>query len=190
MKLLNLIALCTILSGCQTGRMDTVVFETSLGDIVVEVDTSNAPVTAANFLRYVDDGFYEGGSFYRVVRMDNQPDNDIRIEVIQGGINPETALDDFASINLERTEQTGILHLDGVISMARGGADSATHEIFICIGDQPSLDFGGLRNVDGQGFAAFGRVLAGMDIVVEIQSGEAEAQRLLEPVLIDRVVRR
>jgi peptidyl-prolyl cis-trans isomerase A (cyclophilin A) len=142
MKLLNLIALCTILSGCQTGRMD------------------------------------------------NQPDNDIRIEVIQGGINPESALDDFAPINLESTEQTGILHVDGVISMARGSADSATHEIFICIGDQPSLDFGGLRNTDGQGFAAFGRVLSGMDVVVEIQSGEAAAQRLIDPVLIGQVVRR
>lgn len=185
----SLLILWILLSGCQSSGLIAVVIETSLGDIVIEVDPVAAPITTANFLRYVDGGFYEGGSFYRTVRMDNQPDDDIRIEVIQGGANPDREADYFSPIVLERTNLTGIRHLDGVISMARGVPDTATHSIFIYIGDQPSLDFGELRNPDGQGFAAFGRVISGMDVVRHIQTGEAEAQSLLEPIVIQSVSR-
>ena len=189
MILQNLLLVLSLLTVCMSYGQVTVIIETTEGDIVVEVDTVAAPITAANFLRYVDAGSYQGGTFYRTVRMDNQPDNLIRIEVIQGGANADKEGDSFQPIVLERTDQTGILHRDGVISMARDGPDSATHSIFICIGDQPSLDFGGQRNPDGQGFAAFGRVVDGMDVVVRIQSGAADGQSLLEPIIIDRVVR-
>ena len=127
--------------------------QTELGDIVIEVDTARAPVTAANFLKYVDAGHYDGGTFHRTVKMDNQPESTIKIEVIQAGVNPDRAKDGFPPIALERTNVTGILHKDGVVSMARGAPDSATSGWFICINDQPSLDFGGMRNPDGQGFA-------------------------------------
>jgi len=156
---------------------------------VVEVDSVSAPITTANFLSYVDGGFYEGGTFFRTVRLDNQPNSDIRIEVVQGGANLERENEFFAPIKLERTNSTGIRHLDGVISMARKGPDSATHSFFICIVDQPSLDFGGMRNPDGQGFGAFGKVVSGMDVVRQIQSGAADGQRLIEPVVIERIVR-
>ena len=172
--------------GCAPSNpsMVEVVIETSHGTIEVEVDTVAAPLTAVNFLRYVDAGMYEGGSFFRVVTMENQPQDSIRIEVIQGGANPEFRDTFFEPIPLERTSETGILHTDGTISMARGLPDSANHSFFICIGDQPSLDFGGMRNPDGQGFAAFGNVTSGMNIVKMIQSGAVEGQSLIEPVAI------
>jgi len=167
-----------------------VVVETDLGIFELEVDVDRAPVTAANFLRYVDGGHYDGGTFFRTVHADNQPNDSIRIAVVQGGRNPDTAADPFPPIALERTSETGILHTDGAVSMARGGPDTATHSFFICIGDQPSLDFGGMRNPDGQGFAAFARVVAGMDVVRAIHEAPYDAQQLTPPVGIVRVFRK
>lgn len=191
MKVFVYLAMCLLMMGCANSQSVVVVdIETSLGSIEVEVDTIAAPVTSANFLRYVDNGMYEGGSFFRVVTMDNQPQDSIRIEVIQGGANPEKRELFYEPILLERTSTTGLKHLNGVISMARGKPDSANHSFFICIGDQPSLDFGGMRNPDGQGFAAFGKVTSGMDVVRQIQQGAVEAQQLADPVLILKVSRR
>ena len=171
--------------------------QTELGDIVIEVDTARAPATAANFLRYVDAGHFDGGLFHRTVKMDNQPESTIKIEVIQAGVNPDRAKDGFPPIALERTSKTGITHKDGVVSMARSTPDSATSGWFITINDQPSLDFGGQRNPDGQGFAAFGRVVSGMDVVRKIQMAPSssnrttntEAQRLTPPIKILKVAR-
>ena len=168
-----------------------VVVQTELGDIEIEVDTAHAPGTAANFLKYVDARHYDGGTWHRTVKMDNQPDNQIKIEVIQAGVNPDRAKDGFPPIPLERTNKTGLLHKDGAVSMARGAPDSATSGFFICINDQPSLDFGGMRNADGQGFAAFGRVVRGMDVVRKIQRApNTDAQKLTPPVRIIAVTRR
>lgn len=167
-----------------------VVVETEMGAFELEVDGDRAPVTAANFLRYVDGGFYDGGTFFRTVHADNQPDDSIRIAVVQGGRNTEMEAESFPPIPLERTSETGLLHMDGTVSMARGGPDTATQSFFICIGDQPSLDFGGMRNPDGQGFAAFGRVVAGMDVVRAIHQSPYEAQQLTPPVRIVRVYRK
>jgi peptidyl-prolyl cis-trans isomerase A (cyclophilin A) len=171
--------------------------QTELGDIVLEVDPVKAPITTANFLKYVDAGHYDGGVFHRTVKMDNQPESTVKIEVIQAGVNPERAKEGFPAIALERTNVTGILHKDAVVSMARGAPDSATSGWFICINDQPSLDFGGNRNPDGQGFGAFGRVVTGMDVVRKIQAAPSstnrttntEAQRLTPPIKIVKVAR-
>jgi peptidyl-prolyl cis-trans isomerase A (cyclophilin A) len=184
-------------SGGQAQSPVRVRVQTELGDIVVEVDTAKAPNTAANFLRYVDAGHYDGGTWHRTVKMDNQPESTIKIEVIQAGVNPDFAKSGFPPIPLERTNATGLLHKDGVISMARGAPDSATSGWFICINDQPSLDFGGQRNPDGQGFAAFGRVVSGMDVVRKIQAAPSsadrktntEAQRLTPPIKIIKAAR-
>jgi peptidyl-prolyl cis-trans isomerase A (cyclophilin A) len=129
--------------------------------------------------------------------MDNQPESTVKIEVIQAGVNPAFAKAGFAPIAMERTSVTGILHKDGVISMARGTPDSATSGWFICINNQPSLDFGGARNADGQGFAAFGRVVTGMDVVRKIQHAPSssnrttntDAQRLTPPIKIIKAAR-
>jgi peptidyl-prolyl cis-trans isomerase A (cyclophilin A) len=162
-----------------------VLVRTEVGDIVLEVDTKRAPNTAANFLRYVDAGHYDGGTFHRTVKMDNQPDSPVKIEVIQAGVNADRAKDGFPAIPIERTNLTGLRHTDGAISMARGQPDSATSGWFICINDQASLDFGGARNPDGQGFAAFGRVVQGMDVVRKIQQApNTDAQRLTPPIKI------
>jgi peptidyl-prolyl cis-trans isomerase A (cyclophilin A) len=171
--------------------------QTELGDLILELDPKRAPGTTNNFLRYVDAGHYDGGTFHRTVKMDNQPESPVKIEVIQAGVNPDRAKDGFPVIMLERTSMTGITHKDGVVSMARGAPNSATSGWFICINDQPSLDFRGARNPDGQGFAAFGRVVSGMDVVRKIQQApsssdrktNAEAQRLTPPIKIIKVAR-
>ena len=171
--------------------------QTSLGDIVLELDGAKAPNTTANFLKYLDAGHYDGGTFHRTVKMDNQPESPIKIEVIQAGVNADKAKAGFEPITLERTNATGLLHKDGAVSMARGAADSATSGWFICINDQPSLDFGGQRNPDGQGFAAFGRVVSGMDVVRKIQQAPSsanrtsnpEAQKLTPPISVLKVTR-
>ena len=163
--------------------------ETDLGDIEVELDAAKAPNTVANFLKYVDGKFYDGGRFHRTVTPANQPENKVKIEVIQAGINPARAKDELPSIKLERTRDTKLAHKDGTISMARDGPDTATSDFFLCVGDQSELDFGGKRNPDGQGFAAFGRVVKGMDVAKKIQMSPADGQALKPPVGIKRVSR-
>jgi peptidyl-prolyl cis-trans isomerase A (cyclophilin A) len=164
-----------------------VFIQTDQGDIEVELDAAKAPKTVANFLKYVDGKFYDGGRFHRTVTPDNQPDNTVKIEVIQASINPKKTKDEFKPIALERTKNTGLRHKDGTISMARDGPDTATSDFFICIGDQPELDFGGKRNPDGQGFAAFGKVVKGMDVVKKIQHLPANGQTLKTPVKIVKI---
>jgi peptidyl-prolyl cis-trans isomerase A (cyclophilin A) len=149
----------------------TVVFETELGAITMEIDVARAPVTAANFLKYVDGGFYDDGIVNRAVRPDNTTRHDVEIQVIQFQSNPARR-DLFPAIPLERTNATGLKHVDGAVSMARLGPDTATSSFFVAIGDQPELDFGGTRNADGQGFAVFGRVTQGMDVVRKIQASK------------------
>jgi peptidyl-prolyl cis-trans isomerase A (cyclophilin A) len=168
---------------------------TGEGDIVIELYPGRAPVTAGNFLALVDNGDLDGGSFYRVVTFENDRGSP-KIEVIQGGLGD--AGEGFDTIAHESTEQTGILHTDGVISMARGDVGTASTEFFICIGDQPGLDYGQPRNADRQGFAAFGKVVSGMDVVRRINALPADApsesdytkgQILADPVPITSVRR-
>lgn len=166
-----------------------VIFETDLGNIIIEIYEEAAPITAANFLRYVDENRFKGAHFYRVVRMDNQPNNEIKIEVIQGGLYEDEHPQALPPIKHETTAETGIHHLDGTISMARAEPGTASSEFFICISDQPELDYSGMRNPDGQGFAAFGKVIEGMDVVKKIQSLEDDGQMLKEKVDIKSVKR-
>lgn len=177
--LLFIIFFTIIFSGCPR-QNPKVLIKTNLGDIEVEIYEKKAPITAANFLRYVNERRFKAATFYRTVRLDNQPDNDIKIEVIQGGLKDDAHPLSLPTIEHETTEMTGILHKDGVISMARNEPGTASSEFFICIGDQPELDFGGKRNPDGQGFAAFGKVVQGMDVVKSVQNQPANGQ-WLEP---------
>lgn len=168
-------------------RLPLVRFWTEAGTFDAEVDSVRAPATAANFLRLVDAGAYAGGRFHRTVTPGNQPQSPVKIEVVQAG--PREGWKDGAPLALERTSVTGLHHLDGTLSMARGGPDTATSDFFICVGDQPELDFGGRRNPDGQGFAAFGRVTRGLDVVRAIQQRPAVGQALAPPVGILRIER-
>ena len=163
---------------------------TQLGTIEAELDSAHAPITVTNFLRYVDGRYYDGGAFYRAVTRVNQPTDSVRIEVIQGGMVRDGFGRPFPAVPLERTSVTGLHHGDGTLSMARGGPDTATDSFFITIGDQPQLDYGGRRNPDGQGFAAFGVITSGRSVVRAIQGQAVNGQTLVAPVAIIRVERR
>lgn len=152
---------------------------TSLGKITVELYPEKSPITVANFLKYVDAHLYDNTTFFRAVRLENQPKDSIKIEVIQGGEIDSTKT--YLPILLETTKQTGLKHKNATISMARDKPNSATSSFFICINDQPSLDYGGKRNKDGQGFAAFGKVIKGMKIVKKIQKLHPEQGQYFKP---------
>lgn len=173
-----------------------IVMSTSEGDIEIDLYVDKAPITSGNFLQLVDSGLMDGGSFYRVVSYENDKGSP-KIEVIQGG-RGDALEGEIDAIDHETTEQSGIRHTDGVISMARGGVGTATSEFFIVIGDQPGLDYGEVRNPDKQGFAAFGKVVNGMDVVRKIQGLQADGpsdsdytrgQILTDPVAISSVRR-
>ena len=166
-----------------------ITINTEFGEITLELFPERAPITVDNFLRYVDEDRFTDAVFYRTVRADNQPNNKIKIEVIQGGLKADDHPQVLALIPHETTAQTGILHTDGTISMARNEPGTASSEFFICIGDQPALDFGGMRNPDGQGFATFGRVISGMDVVRKIQSQPAIEQALTPEIRILKISR-
>jgi len=144
--------------------------ETKYGDIEVELYPQQAPKTVAAFLSYIDSGYYKNASFYRVLRDDEQPSNAPKSELIQGGLwKTNYALaEKIPGIPHEPTNQTKILHKDGTISLARQAVGTANTEFFICVGDQPGLDYGGANNADGQGYAAFGKVVKGMNVVRSI----------------------
>ena len=182
----KILLLVLIIYGCNTNTI-TCAVETSEGTITIELYPDKAPITVANFMQYVDKGLYTNSSFFRTCTPANEADREIQIQVIQGGFDDETR--DLDSIKIETTKQTGIKHLDGTISMARDKPDSATNSFFICIGSQPELDFGGKRNPDGQGFAAFGKVTQGMDVVLAIQKQKDTSQYLVKPVIIEFIKR-
>jgi len=192
-KLITALALIIGLSLTALADNPHVTLNTEMGDIVIEVMTDKAPASGGDFLTYVEKGLYSGEGFYRVVRAADNDRGAPKIDVIQGGlIDDSTGLD---AVVHETTEATGIKHTDGTISLARDavGTGSAAY-FFITIGDQPGLDFGATRNADKQGFAAFGRVVGGMDVVRKIHSVPADSfiqaegytggQMLKEPVRI------
>jgi peptidyl-prolyl cis-trans isomerase A (cyclophilin A) len=177
--ILTVIPIILLASCALAQKKKTCIITTELGDITVDLYPKKAPVTVANFLKYVDARLYDGSSFFRSVNMNNQPKDSIKIEVIQGG--NVDSLKQFPPIPLETTAQTKLRHKNGTISMARSTPNSATCSFFICINDQPSLDFGGKRNKDGQGFAAFGKVKNGMDVVRKIQQLYPEQGQYFKP---------
>lgn len=166
-----------------------VLIQTELGDLEVQLDTKAAPVTVANFLRYVHEGLYADGQFFRAVTLASQPTDSVKIEVIQAQANPAQQANFHAPIPLERTRDTGLRHREGTISMARSGPETAQDHFFICLTDQPELDFGGRRNPDGQGFAAFGQVTKGMEVARKIHESPSQEQRLNPPIRIQRAIR-
>jgi cyclophilin family peptidyl-prolyl cis-trans isomerase len=173
-----------------------VLFETELGNITVEVDVVHAPITGTNFLNYVDGKFYDGGMINRAVRPDNTVRHDVEIQVIQFQSDLARESELFPPIPMERTSVTGLRHVNGVLSMARMGPDTAQTSFSIVIGNQPEMDFGGRRNPDGQGFAVFGRVVTGMETVKKIQQahtgriGPYKTETLEPPIKILKAYRK
>lgn len=144
----------------NTVRVDV---ETGQGKIVIALYVDRAPITTANFLRYVDQKRYDGATFFRASRAPGPVDYGL----IQGGLqgDPARVLKPIAH---EPTTQTGIRHTDGVVSIARNAPGTATSDFFICVGDAPYLDADPAAPGDNAGFAAFGKVVEGMDVVRKI----------------------
>jgi len=186
------------LAACSSGEKTTrVVMQTGLGVIEIDVYKSRAPLTAENFLYYVDNDLYDEQGFYRAVRPETDP-RGLGMQIIQGGLLSMESV--TAPIDHETTEMSGLSHIDGAVSMARDepGTGSAAY-FFISIGDNTSLDYGGSRNPDGQGYAVFGQVVKGMDVVRAIQLRETKGtsesevtsgQFLTEPVKIIQMKRK
>ena len=192
------LGLLTLCPSCAhlSAKPVLVVFETEVGNITVEVDVVHATITGTNFLKYVDEKFYDGGMINRAVRPDNTVRHDVEVQVIQFQSDPARARELFPPIPMERTSVTGLRHLNGVLSMARMGPDTAQDSFSIVIGNQPEMDFGGRRNPDGQGFAVFGRVVTGMDTVKKIHqahtgmSGPYKTETLEPPIKILKAYRK
>jgi peptidyl-prolyl cis-trans isomerase A (cyclophilin A) len=186
--------LMALMVSCHAARdpdKPHVFIRTQAGDIEVELYSRQAPKSVAAFLSYVDSGFYQKSSFYRVLNDENQATGTDPSKLIQGGIwksNHAKAVS-VPGVPHETTEQTHILHSDGVISLARQEPGTATTEFFICIGDQPGFDYGGHNNPDGKGYASFGKVVKGMDVVRAIYAMPEDEQSFRPPVLIKDIIR-
>jgi peptidyl-prolyl cis-trans isomerase A (cyclophilin A) len=189
--LLSAMVLMVSCTGMRNPEVPHVVIQTKAGDIEVELYPQQAPRTVAAFLSYVDSGFYKRSCFYRVLNEENQVTGVEPSELIQGGIwrTNHAKAASLPGVPHESTQQTHILHTDGVISLARQEVGTATTEFFICVGDQPGFDYGGKNNPDGQGYAAFGKVVKGMDVVRAIYGMPEEDQTFAPPVLIKNIVR-
>lgn len=168
-----------------------VIIQTEAGDIEAEIYTDKAPKTAAAFFRNVDSDWYKRSSFYRILNDDNQPSNAAKSELIQGGIWKTNYAKSISvpRIPHETTKQTGVMHLNGTLSMARLEPGTAGTEFFICIGNQPGFDYGGANNTDGQGYAAFGKVIKGMRVVNTIYNRPENDQSFTPPVIIINIKR-
>ena len=177
----------------KTYKEPTVKIETNFGDIIVELYPEKAPKTVAAFLKYVDSGYYKDGSFYRVLKSEDQPSSSFKSNLIQGGIwQTKNKLQlSLPGLPLETTKETGLHHKDGTISLARLGPNTGSTEFFILIGNDVGkhYDYGGDANADGQGFAAFGQVIEGMDVVKQIHSQPDDETNFNPPIVINTIVR-
>lgn len=189
-RLTILLAVISFSCNQQNDKTPHVLIVTRLGDIEVELYPENAPVTVAAFLSYVDAGYYSNSSFYRVLKADELP-NPNNTGIIQGGIwqtKPEIKAT-LQGIKHETTAQSGLTHQSGTVSLARTTPGSASSEFFICIGDQSPLDAGRRGTEDGQGFAAFGKVVKGMPIVRKIQEQKSRGDAFDNKIEIYRIKR-
>ncbi len=193
MKLSVFVIILLLWMSCSTKESEypNVAIETKYGDIVVELYPDKAPKTVAAFLNYIDSGIYNRSTFYRVLNRDNQPSDALKSELIQGGIWRTNAKKAAAlrGIPHESTKQTGLQHLRGSLSMARLEPGTAGSEFFICLKKEPGLDYGGENIGDGQGYAVFGRVVKGMEIVEKIYRQREDDQYFDPPVFIFKIKR-
>jgi peptidyl-prolyl cis-trans isomerase A (cyclophilin A) len=161
-----------------------VIIETNFGNIEAELFTAKAPKSCAAFLSYIDSGYYKNASFYRLTFMEAMASGD-NTGVIQGGIWQTNKTDlKIPGILHESPKQTGLTHSDGTLSLARTTVGSANTEFFICIGDQSEYDSSKALNADGLGYAAFGRVINGMDIVKKIHNQPSKGDMFTPPLVI------
>lgn len=192
MKNVSIILISVFLLSCGRPVYENphVLIQTGFGDIELELYPGKAPKTVSAFLASIDSGIYTESSFYRVLKAEELP-TDHNTGIIQGGIwkrAPEKS-GTIKAISHESTQLTGLSHTDGTISMARQDTGTAKTEYFICIGDQSSLDAGRRGTADGQGYAAFGRVFKGMDIVRKIQGQKSNGDAFIKDISIQGITR-
>ncbi|MEO6915318.1 MAG: peptidylprolyl isomerase [Chitinophagaceae bacterium] len=185
LSFLLMVGFCLLSAGCKQQSQNAnphVVIKTAQGEIEIELYKDQAPKTVAAFLANVDSGKYENTFFYRVLNVTNQPSDASKAELIQGGLwkNKQKIAAGSPLIPHESTNQTHILHEDGTVSMSRLEPGTASTEFFICILPQPGFDYGGENNPDGQGYAAFGKVVKGMDVVLKIYD-QPDTNSLFDP---------
>jgi peptidyl-prolyl cis-trans isomerase A (cyclophilin A) len=185
------VAVCCLCISCSEKKYKNphVEIKTRSGDIEVELFPDNAPKSVAAFLSYVDSGYYKNASFYRALNEDNQPTGNAETAMIQGGIWKTKHGMKIPGIPHESTQQTKLTHTNGTISLARQAPGTANTEFFICIGDQKGFDYGGTNNPDGEGYAAFGKVVKGMDIIKQFYIQPTYGDLLQQQIEILNVVR-
>ncbi|MGN6617444.1 MAG: peptidylprolyl isomerase [Ilyomonas sp.] len=192
-SVIGILLACVLFACSQPVKYDHphVIIKTGLGNIELELYEDKAPKTVAAFLAHIDSGYYENTTFYRVLKPENQPSDAFKARLIQGGLwqVKNKLARTLPGIPHETTQQTGILHKTGIISMARAEPGTATTEFFICLSDQPGFDYGGKNNADGLGYAAFGKVVKGMGVVKEIYGQPFYNQSFDPPVYIFNIVR-
>lgn len=174
------------LFSCNQKKYDNprILIITNYGDIEAELYPKNAPKTVASFLSYVDAGYYKNTSFYRVLKNEDlTPENNYGM--IQGGLWPHPK--NLTGIEHESTKQTGLSHTNGTLSLARIIAGTATTEFFICIGEETAFDAGGSASKDGLGFAAFGKVIDGMEVVRKIQNQKTTGDLFSKKIIISNI---
>jgi peptidyl-prolyl cis-trans isomerase A (cyclophilin A) len=186
-KLFFAILLSQIIS-CASNKNDNphILIETNYGDIEAELYPKKAPKTVAAFLSYIDSGFYKNTSFYRVLKNEDLP-MDINYGVIQGGIWPLEK--NIKGVEHESTKLTGLTHTNGTLSLARTGIGTATTEFFICIGNETIFDAGNKGRQDTLGFAAFGKVIHGMDIARKIQAQKNNGENFITKIIINNITK-
>lgn len=167
-----------------------VLLNTDYGEVEVELYPDKAPKTVAAFLLYVDSGYYKNSSFYRVLTNENVP-SEYNSGLVQGGIfkTNSNLLTKLPGIEHESTKQTGLSHVSGAISLARTTPGTASTEFFICVGDQPQFDSNGSAGMDSLGFATFGKVFKGMDVVRKIQNNPSHGESFDRDVKITSIER-
>jgi len=191
MRYLYLILVVFLCFACSYKKYKNphVEIQTNFGDIEVELFPDNAPKSVAAFLSYVDSGYYKDASFYRALNDDNQVTGNAETAILQGGIYQTKPTMNVPGIPHESTQQTKLTHKDGTISLARLAPGTASTEFFICIGDQKGFDYGGSNNTDGQGYAAFGQVVKGMELVRQFYTQPTNDDQLKKPIDILNIVR-
>lgn len=195
MKQISTLIALVLLAACTGGGNNEshieVEIKTVEGTIIAELYADKAPESVKSFLAIADQGLYKRTYFYRILSDENQPSNAPKAELIQGGLWSRTkARPELPKIPHETTQQTGLTHTEGTLSFAREEPGSATSEFFITLSDLPGFDFGGENNADGQGYAAFGKVISGMDIVRKIYRKPETDQYFDPPVMIVDIQRR
>jgi peptidyl-prolyl cis-trans isomerase A (cyclophilin A) len=191
----NIFFIVVVFSACSQPKKyskPTIDIKTYFGDIIVELYPEKAPKTVAAFLSYVDSGYYKNTSFYRVLKKEDQSMNVAKTQLIQGGLWQTNfkKQQSIPGIPLETTKQTGILHQEGVISLARNeDPNSGNTEFFICMDDEPDYDYGGDASPDKRGYVTFGRVIDGMKYVKQIHEQPDYETNLRPPIKIINITR-